>query len=340
MISLQDRSRHLSISDSSQVGDARRVAAGLAEAVGLNATQKGQVSIIATELANNILKHAQRGEIILRTIQQGGRRGVELLSLDHGPGMADVEKCLQDGYSTAGSCGTGLGSISRLSTRFDIYSVPQQGTVILAEVLEMGKETPSGFEAGAICLPMHEGEGCGDAWSARSAGESVEILMVDGLGHGEFAAMAADEAVRIFQENKNPDLVEQMQYLHGALKKTRGAAVALARLDAGRRQLSYVGLGNIAGCIVTGEQSRSLLSQNGTVGHVMERVREFTYDWSPESRLVMHSDGLTTKWDLQKYPGLQSRRPAVVAGVLFRDCRRQRDDASVLVLREAARKAK
>ena len=140
MIALQGRSRHLAISDSSQVGDARRVAAGLAEGVGLNATQTGQVSIIATELANNILKHAQRGEIILRAIEQGGRRGVEMLSLDQGPGMADVEKCLRDGYSTAGSCGTGLGSISRLSTHFDIYSVPQQGTVLLAQVVEPGKE--------------------------------------------------------------------------------------------------------------------------------------------------------------------------------------------------------
>jgi hypothetical protein len=69
----------------------------------------------------------------------------------------------------------------------------------------------------------------------------------------------------------------------------------------------------------------------------MRRVQEFSYPWEPDATLVVHSDGLSTRWRPESYPGLQRHDPAVMAGVLFRDFARARDDASVIVVREARR---
>jgi anti-sigma regulatory factor (Ser/Thr protein kinase) len=337
MKTFHTRSRSIAVEDPSRVGEARRLAVDLSEEEGLNATKSGQVAIIATELATNILKHARSGEIVMRTLDDGDRKGIELLSLDKGPGMSDFDKCLRDGYSTAGSCGTGLGSISRLSTHFEAYSVPEQGTALLSQVWSEGNATYStpGFVYGAICLPVHDGERCGDGWAIKIDRDHLSFLLVDGLGHGEFAADAADEAIRVFDENQYPELEEQMHYMHGALKKTRGAAVALGKLDLKHQKLRYAGVGNISGNLFNNLQCRSLLSHNGTIGHVINKVKEFDYDWTADSLLVLHSDGLSSKWDFENYPGLHVRHPSLIAGVLYRDCRRSRDDASVMVVREA-----
>ena len=80
-----------------------------------------------------------------------------------------------------------------------------------------------------------------------------------------------------------------------------------------------------------------MVSHNGTVGHVTRKVQEFVYPWLPGALVIMHSDGLGTQWSLERYPGLALRDPALIAGVLYRDFQRGRDDVTVLVAREAAR---
>ena len=124
----------IAIEDSSQVGEARRSAAAIAAVVGLNETDAGKVAILATEAATNIAKHAGRGEIMLRSIDSAGVRGVELIAIDSGPGIPDIDRALRDGYSTAGTSGAGLGAFSRLATRFDVYTAASAGTVIAARI--------------------------------------------------------------------------------------------------------------------------------------------------------------------------------------------------------------
>jgi hypothetical protein len=76
------------------------------------------------------------------------------------------------------------------------------------------------------------------------------------------------------------------------------------------------------------------VSLNGTAGHSVHRIAEFTYPWTAGAVLVLHTDGLSGRWDLARDPGLAERDPAVVAGVLFRDFNRGRDDATVVAVRE------
>ncbi len=121
--------------------------------------------------------------------------------------------------------------------------------------------------------------------------------------------------------------------MHAALRSTRGASLAVADLHYQRAELRYVGIGNISAVIAEGTNTRSLVSTNGTVGHEMHAVREFVYPWSERCALLMHSDGLQTRWHLGDYPGLAVRHPSIIAAVLFRDFHRGRDDATVLVTR-------
>ena len=119
----------LSVTDASQVGEARRAAAACAKRLGLSATDASNFSIVVTEAASNLHKHARDGSLLIGA----GEAGVEMLALDRGPGMADLGQCLRDGFSTAGSPGTGLGAIMRLSTVADMYTSPA-GTAVLARL--------------------------------------------------------------------------------------------------------------------------------------------------------------------------------------------------------------
>lgn len=322
-----------SITDATGVSAVRRAAMELANATGFDETATGKIGIIATEAANNLWKHARDGKIIFRRLDEQKRKGLEILAVDKGPGMTDVSKCLRDGFSTAGSAGTGLGAISRLSDFFDIYSA-SGGTGLLSQNWVGGipkKRDP--FQTGAVCLPRLDETACGDDWFLRQTPTATQLLVVDGLGHGIGAAEVADLAVATFSEMKELSPVQIVSRLHGVLRAGRGASLAVANIDLSENLVRYAGVGNISGTILEGAQTRSLISHNGIVGHEMPRAHEFQYPWSAGCTLVMHSDGLTSKWKLDSYPGLLARHPALIAGVLFRDFQRTRDDISVVVIR-------
>jgi hypothetical protein len=244
---------------------------------------------------------------------------------------------MQDGYSTAGTSGNGLGAISRLAGTFQIYSAKGNGTAVFARILggSQDAETESrDYPMSAISVPITGETICGDAWSVNiTPGRSLYIV-ADGLGHGPVAAEAALEATRVFHKVSAYAPEQILSEIHGALGKTRGAAVSIAEVLHERRLLNYAGAGNIVGAIASGcGRTRSLVSMNGTVGHSVAKLQQFSYPWEPGSALIMHSDGLGTRWNVEQYPGLASRHPGLLAGVLFRDFSRRRDDATILVSR-------
>jgi hypothetical protein len=124
-----------------------------------------------------------------------------------------------------------------------------------------------------------------------------------------------------------------LERLHEGLRSTRGAAVAATQLDLERRVVSFAGIGNVSGTILN-HTRRSLASYNGILGHEVRRVRQFEYPWPDEALLVLHTDGLISHWSLDAYPGLSARHPSLIAGILYRDFKRDRDDVTVVVARE------
>src|SRR5262245_38968592 len=118
----------LAVPESSQVGEARRAAVALADGLGFGEADAGKVALVVTEAASNLVKHGGGGELLLGVLERDGVAGIEVLALDRGPGMADLGRCLRDGYSTAGTRGTGLGAIARLSSGFEVHSADRRGT--------------------------------------------------------------------------------------------------------------------------------------------------------------------------------------------------------------------
>lgn len=321
------------IADGSQVAEARRLVGNFARSHGVPEDRRGQIAIVVTELATNLLKHGGGGNLLADTFDDRDGAGLELLALDRGPGMADVERCIGDGFSTAGSPGNGLGAVMRLSDQVRIYSRPGRGTAIMARFLAHQPKPAPATQIGAAVAPYPGETVCGDRWAFGYAQAGRTILVADGSGHGIEAARAAEVAVRIFHDRIDDPCDRLVEQMHRALMSTRGAAIAVARIDPVARNVRYVGVGNIAGVLVSDGVARHMVSNNGTAGHVAPRIREFTYDFSGDPLIILHSDGLSPKWDLTTYPGLATQHPSLIAGVLLRDWRRGRDDASVVAVR-------
>ncbi|HEX7240337.1 MAG TPA: ATP-binding SpoIIE family protein phosphatase [Longimicrobiaceae bacterium] len=334
------RTLYIPVTESSQAGEARREVARLARALGLDETDTGRAALVATELAGNLVKHAAGGgHLLAQPAREEGRAGIELVALDGGPGIGNVAQALRDGFSTAGTPGTGLGAVSRVADDFDLHSASGVGTAVLARVWAGGRPgQPEPLPVGGVALPKPGQEACGDAWVARP-GEAgrVWLLVADGLGHGPQAAEASGEAVRVFAAALPSTPADALERMHGALRGTRGAAASVAEVDPARGVVRFAGVGNVAAAVVVaGGASQSLVSHNGIVGHEMRKVQEFEYRFPPGALLVLCSDGVGTRWTLDRYPGLAARDPLLVAGVLLRDFARGTDDATVAVLRAAA----
>jgi len=331
----------LPIEESSQCAEARRIAQKLAAEAGFNEVRAGQVSIVVVEVATNILKHAGRGEILLHvTRPEGAPPGLEVLALDKGPGMRDIEVCLRDGFTTASSPGQGLGAIRRLADESDFYSVPGEGTAVLARWSTPPRVHPFSAEphllVGAVNVAKYGQEFCGDSWGIEQSEDFSTVLLADGLGHGFEASQASLEALRVLREN--PDLAPGLliDLSHRALRSLRGAALSIAKLDRMRDKITFSGLGNVAGYIFSGaERCHQMVSVSGTAGHHAARIREFSYPWPANGILIMHSDGLSTNTGLDSRPGLAHHDPTLIAGALYRDFNRGHDDATVVVARAA-----
>ena len=330
----------LVVSDTGQVGHARRAAVELAEQAGFDEIDAGEVAIVVSELATNLAKHAGGGIISLRLIvptygSKAEPPELEVVCVDSGRGIADVAKCFEDGYSTTGTPGSGLGAVRRMARVFDLYSQPGKGTV---QAVRMARRTAvpahgDRIKIGGISVPIPGETECGDAWSVSCHSGTLRILVVDGLGHGPVAAAASREAVQVFQDSVQLPVTATLMTMHSALRATRGAAVALAEIDLQSNTLCYAGVGNISAHIARPETARvqNLVSINGTLGCLSPKIKEFIYPLTTGSRIVFYSDGLLSQVRLDGYPGLVSHHPAVVAGVLYRDFQRGRDDATVVV---------
>jgi anti-sigma regulatory factor (Ser/Thr protein kinase) len=315
----------VTLSDSSQVGEARRTAAGLCGRMGLGETATGQASLLATEAANNVVRHGGGGELLIREMHDAS--GVELIALDRGAGIADLPRAMEDGHSTGGTSGNGLGAMRRLSTTFDVYTRSAQGTAVL---MRTGASAPA---LGAVNRAHPHETVCGDVWDVAVRPGSVRLLIADGLGHGPQARESALLAAKGASSGKESPQ-RALEEAHLAARAGRGAAVAVADVDLRRREIRYAGIGNISALVLEpGGGSRSLVSMNGTVGHGPMRVKPFGYPFEYGSVLVMFSDGLASHWSLDAQPGLLARHPALLAAVLYRDHWRRRDDVTVLALR-------
>jgi anti-sigma regulatory factor (Ser/Thr protein kinase) len=324
----------LPVHDVSEIGSARRAVVALAEQLGCSQTVGGKVALVVTELATNLVRHGGGGDLLVRSTVEGGSC-LEIVAVDRGAGMASVDRAFRDGFSTGGTNGTGLGAVRRIADLCDIFSAPGAGTAVLARIGVDTRTSHGGQVVSGVSVAKAGETVCGDAWAWSADTDHWSVFVADGLGHGPPAALAATEAVRVFGEHPAASPVDLMGLVHAALRPTRGAAVGVAEVWPARGQVTFTGVGNIGGAVIAAGATRNLVSHAGIVGHECRKVQSFSYPWSQGSVLVLYSDGLQTRWTLDRYPALASRDPALLAAVLYRDFARGRDDVTVVAGREA-----
>jgi anti-sigma regulatory factor (Ser/Thr protein kinase) len=330
----------LVIDEQTQIGAARRSAVELGHGAALGPDAVGRLAIGVTEAATNIIRHAERGLIVLRTLNSESHPVIEILALDNGPGIADIARAMRDGFSTSGTAGNGLGAIRRLADVFEIYSQPNQGTALLARIGDRhaspaGTKHPTSLEdrLGVVCVPLQGEAECGDAWRIVVGPCRTSVLLVDGLGHGPGAAAAAEIATTMFPRVASNAPEAMLGQMSDVMRDSRGAAISVVVLDDETHLAHFGGVGNVDGRVLANGETEYLVPQNGIIGHTLPALRSTSVSWPAGATLVMHSDGISARWRADAYPGLSKAHPALVAGVIYRDFGRPRDDATVLVLR-------
>ena len=315
----------------------RGAAAELSAAAALDEEAAGRVQLVVSELATNLLHHADGGgAILLRRLDMPC--GVECIALDRGPGIGDLAAALADWTDPeprAGQgLGYGLGAVRRLSDRFDIHSEAGLGTAVLSCVLKQGTgAAESAFECGAVMLPMSGGNHCGDGWLVRPDGL---VVAVDGLGHGEAASIAARWAETIaWDAAQSDDPQTVLTNMHDGLRGTRGVVAAVLRLT--DRSIEYSSVGNITMTIIRRNGTTALTGRWGVVGYNAEPPPPARETWEPGDHLLLHSDGCTRLADSFLERRLRHVDPVLAAAVLLRDGGTHVDDQTVIVLRNSPR---
>ena len=147
-------------------------------------------------------------------------------------------------------------------------------------------------------------------------------------------ARGADATRHVNGEALVGELVDDRQALQ-LLAIGAGVEIAVAEILHDQQLVKFVGIGNIMASVYQAGGTRSMVSQNGILGHQIRRVTEFQYPWSDSAILVMCSDGINTHFDLNPYAGLAARDPSLIAATLYRDFSRGRDDATAVVLKQS-----
>lgn len=320
------------------IGAVRRGARMRALQIGFAEVAAEEIALVATELASNLVKHAGEGVIRIGRLAESERGGIGIESHDFGPGMVDVEQAFTDGMSSAGSLGYGLGTVHRMMDEVEITSVPEleAGTrIVCTRELPRDVRSPQSFPVSfGVAARAHPGAAVsGDAYLIKRWGDVVLVAVIDGLGHGQFALRASRTARDYVERHYDGSLENIFAGTNRACRGTRGVVMALARIDLAGNTLRFASIGNIEARLQSGGERPGMLVRRGVVGLNPPLPRVKSHDWGSDSLLVLHSDGLSTQWSWDDFPGVTGLPANEVARQLFGRLVKRDDDAVVVVVK-------
>lgn len=306
----------------------------LALQIGFQAPKVAEIDIIVAELTSNLIKYAKEGQLLVKAVDEPHRKGIELMSIDTGPGMSDVSRMIEDGVSTSNTLGQGLGAIKRLSDVFQIYTVKSWGTIILSRIwlppAAISKREIALIQS--VIVPKPGETACGDAMAVKQTPQHTMVLLGDALGHGPEAARVATAAVEAFQRCQETSPAETLRFIHQEVRKTRGLVATIATFNLASRTWLTCGVGNISCRIGTELQNKTCLAYNGIVGmNIPGTLKDQVTDWTPGQLILLCSDGLKSRLELYKNPAIYKYDTSILAAALYKDYARQTDDMSVVV---------
>ena len=336
------------LNEEASIGQARRVLRRCATELDFSERQMAEIDIAVKEVGSNAIKFGRStGQIFCSETDTGlDPRGLEIIYVDKGPGIEDTALAIEDGYTTTGSMGAGLGAVKRMVDEFYIYSMVPSSTrrlslygrtnhgtaIVLRKYRDEVEPQDPGRRSrwGAFTRPQVGEESNGDGYIIKTFEDRQLVAIIDGLGHGEGARVATAAAIDAVEENSEASVETILRAAHEALRSTRGAVMGLAAIDYASRTVEYSGIGNTDFRVLGGSKSLRFISLNGTLGSRLERVKVFKEQLPRAATMVLSTDGISDRWDPENYPGLLGLDPQLLCGVVMRDYGRPNDDATIL----------
>lgn len=328
------------VSGPADVTAARRKARLLASATGFAEAAAEQIALVVSELGSNLHKHAGGGILSVQAVAQDGRRGIRIEARDRGPGIAQPEQAMVDGYSTAGTLGDGLGAVNRLVDALEIASDGSSGThVVACKWLWEAAPAPAGtpenpYDCGAASRAHPEMTVNGDAFFIKHWPGHSLVAVIDGVGHGQFAHRAARASYAYLENHYRLPVDELFTGVARACLGSRGAVMAIAALDWHSRNIAFASVGNIETRLFNASRDKLFPVRRGIVGMQMPKPRVSTEQWERGGVLVMQSDGISTRWPLTELNAMLHLPASAIARRILNRHGKEQDDATVAVIKD------
>lgn len=332
--------QRISVSDAGDVTLAERKAKAIVGETRFTDSAVDEIAIVVRELSSNIVKHAGEGTITVTPRDSDGRSGIEIRAEDLGPGIDDVDRALEDGYSTAGSLGYGLGAVHRLMDDVVIESNEHGETgVQISATRRRSDASPRAVQnpitAGAATRAKPGQEHNGDAFIIKRGKESMLVGVIDGLGHGKSAHRASQQAHRYIKTHASQPLSRLFRGVERACRNTRGVVMALGRFDFASERVTAGSVGNVSVKIFDSPEPMNVVARRGVLGNDAPQPAIREWEWNRNYTFVMHSDGIATGWSRDEFAQLADASATNAARELLQSLAEERDDATVLVVKEA-----
>lgn len=325
------------VQDLSSVVVVKRKVQSLSEQYGFNTTQSADITIAASELASNLIKHAKKGMFTIEISKNDSLVKISLQTKDRGPGFTDPSKSIVDGVSTSKTLGAGLGAVHRLMDSLEIHSDGIDGVTVRAEksLSKQGREekVKNPYDIAALSRSLPGLSVNGDTFVIIHENNTTLFAVIDGLGHGQFAHEASVISRQYIETHAGLSLDKLMLGTSQACRGTRGAVIGMGRLDWNSNILEYVSIGNIEMCILERVAPFHSLVKRGIVGRDMPAPVVTKNVLEEENIIIIYSDGIQTKWDTKAVRQKSLTRSAVLARHIMNQYAMQRDDATVMVIK-------
>ena len=325
------------IEDRSYVSFIKREIHNALSEAGFSSSRIGEIDIIVAELTSNLIKHADKGEMIYLLSEAKNNKAFEIFCIDNGPGVDNIVRLMKDGTSTTNTLGTGLGAMQRLSDFFEIYSMNKWGTVaysksLMNPVAKKTDEIHNQLHIKTMKLSYPGEKVCGDGFYIKRTKDETHIFLGDGLGHGQKAHEAVQLAIGFFKECSESLPSEILKYIHPRVKRSRGLVASIAVYNHRTNQWKIAGVGNISTTLYQGARVKNYTSHNGTLGlNIPNSISNHEIEATQNQCIIMFSDGIRSSWNLSAHPTIFKYDPAIIASAIYKDFARGNDDMTVLV---------
>ncbi len=332
-------SRFMVITSSAEVIAVRRIAKEIAQEIGFDETDRKEIVLVVSELASNIIKYASHGLVTLTPVFLDNQKGLIIEATDKGQGFNE-DNAMQNGFSSSGTLGFGLGAVNRMMDEFEIFTNEDGKTGARIVCKRWIYDNPCferqcPFDFGIVSRAKSGEPVNGDAFVIKQGQNRSLVAVIDGVGHGYLAQQAALAARHYIEKHSDLPLLDIFRGVERACRSTRGVVMALAVFDWSKMSLTFASVGNIEVKVLGREAQEKFkfIVRRGIVGKNAPAPVITENPWHQDYALALHSDGLSSHWSWHDFSHHAHKPAQFIAEQIHQAVRRDFDDATLLIVK-------